>query len=80
MSQLHDSMKADLQYQQEAPQVRIPFAPGSVWVCFSDHGLHGVESGKYMLEQTFHIAPEHQYDPSVSPLAHLSEVMQRPLV
>lgn len=80
MLQLHDCMKADMQYQQEAPQVRMPFPPGSVWVCFSDHALHGVESGKYMLEQTFHIAPEHQYDPSVSPLAHLSEVMQRPLV
>lgn len=80
MLQLHDSMKADMQYQKEAQQVRMPFAPGSVWVCFSDHALHGVESGQYMMEQTFHIAPEKQYDPSVSPLAHLTEVMQRELI
>lgn len=80
MLQLHDCMKADLQYQEEAKQISMPFAPGSVWVCFSDHALHGVESGQYMLEQTFHIAPEHQYDPSVSPLAHLSQVLQRQLV
>ena len=80
MLQLHDNMKADMQYQKEANQVRMPFVPGSVWVCFSDHALHGVESGQYMMEQTFHIAPEKQYDPSVSPLAHLTEVMQRKLV
>ena len=80
MLQLHDSMKADMQYQQEAQQVSMPFAPGSVWVCFSDHALHGVESGQYMIEQTFHIAPEDQYNPNISPLAHLSQVMQRPLV
>ncbi len=80
MLQLHDNMKADMQYQQEAKQVRMPFTPNSVWVCFSDHALHGVESGQYMMEQTFHIAPEKQYDPSISPLAHLTEVMQRKLV
>ena len=80
MLQLHDSMKADMQYQKEAKQVRMPFAPGSVWVCFSDHALHGVESGQYMMEQTFHIAPEKQYNQNLSPLAHLTEVMQRRLV
>lgn len=80
MLQLHDTMKADLHYQHNAPQVRMPFAPGSVWVCFSDHALHGVESGKYMLEQTFHIVPEHQYNPNISPLAHLTQVMQRELI
>ncbi len=73
-------MKADMQYQKEAQQVSMPFAPDSVWVCFSDHALHGVESGQYMLEQTFHIAREHQYDPSLSLLAHLSKVLQRQLV
>lgn len=80
MLQLHDCMKADMQYQKDAKQVRMAFAPGSVWVCFSDHALHGVESGKYMLEQTFHITPENQYNPNISPLAHLSKVLQRQLV
>lgn len=80
MLQLHDNMKADMQYQKTAKQISMPFPPGSVWVCFSDHALHGVESGQYMLEQTFHIAPEQQYDPSISPLAHLSKVLQQQLV
>lgn len=80
MLQLHDNMKADMNYQQQAKQITMPFASGSVWVCFSDHALHGVESGQYMMEQTFHIAPEDQYNPNISPLAHLSQVMQRPLV
>jgi len=38
-----------------------------------------VKSGQYMMEQTFHIAPEDQYNPNISPLAHLSQVMQRSL-
>jgi len=80
MLQLHDNMKADMQYQKTAKQISMPFPPGSVWVCFSDHALHGAESGQYMLEQTFHIAPEQQYDPSISPLAHLSKVLQQQLV
>lgn len=80
MLQLHDNMKADMHYQKTAKQISMPFPPGSVWVCFSDHALHGVESGQYMLEQTFHIAPEQQYDTSISPLAHLSKVTQRQLV
>ena len=80
MLQLHDCMKADMHYQKDAEQISMAFSAGSVWVCFSDHALHGVESGQFMLEQTFHIAPEHQYDPSISPLAQLTEVMQRQLV
>ncbi len=80
MLQLHDAMKADMDYQKNAKQVRMPFPPGSVWVCFSDHALHGVESGQYMMEQTFHIAPEQQYNPKISPLAHLTQVLQRPLI
>ena len=34
MLQLHDGMKADMDYQKNAPQQVVPFPPGSVWVCF----------------------------------------------
>jgi hypothetical protein len=40
MLQFHDRMKLDADYQQHAPQISMPFAAGSVWVCFSDHTLH----------------------------------------
>ena len=80
MLQLHDAMKSDLAYQQTAPQQTVPFAAGSVWVCFSDQTSHAVMSGQYMLEQTLHLPATRQYDPSASPLAVLERLTGRPLV
>ena len=80
MLQLHDGMKADLDYQRNAPQQTVPFAAGSVWVCFSDQTSHAVMSGQYMLEQTLHVPAARQYDPSASPLAVLERLTGRPLV
>ena len=80
MLQLHDGMKSDLDYQKNAPQQTVPFAPGSVWVCFSDQTSHAVESGQYMLEQTLHLPAARQYNPNASPLAILRRLTGRPLV
>ncbi len=80
MLQLHDGMKGDMAYQESAGQVTMPFAAGSVWVCFSDQASHAVMSGQYMLEQTLHLPPEKQYDPTASPLAILSKLTGRQLV
>lgn len=80
MLQLHDGMKGDMAYQESAGQVTMPFAAGSVWVCFSDQASHAVMSGQYMLEQTLHLPPEKQYDPAASPLAILSKLTGRQLV
>jgi hypothetical protein len=80
MLQLHDGMKGDMAYQESAGQVTMPFAAGSVWVCFSDQASHAVMSGQYMLEQTLHLPPEKQYDPTASPLAILGKLTGRQLV
>lgn len=80
MLQLHDGMKADLDYQKNGPQETVPFAAGSVWVCFSDQTSHAVMSGQYMLEQTLHLPPTRQYNPDSSPLAILSRLTGRTLV
>ena len=80
MLQLHDAMKSDLDYQANGPQQRVPFPPGSVWVCFSDQTSHAVMSGQYMLEQTFHLPAARQYNPDSSPLAILSRLTGRTLV
>lgn len=80
MLQLHDGMKSDLQYQKEAPQVAMPFPPGSVWVCFSDQTSHAVMSGQYMMEQTFHLPVAQQYEPDASPLAILTRLTGRTLI
>ncbi len=80
MLQLHDNMKLDEDYQRNAPQLTMPFAAGSVWVCFSDHTLHAAMSGQYMMEQTMHLQPENQYDSTQSPLAILQRLTGRKLV
>lgn len=80
MLQLHDGMKRDLDYQQDAQQVTMPFAAGSAWVCFSDQTSHAVMSGQYMLEQTFHLPLQKQYDRASSPLAILTRLAGRPLI
>ncbi|MES2530573.1 MAG: Kdo hydroxylase family protein [Pseudomonadota bacterium] len=80
MLQLHDAMKADVAYQQNGPQQRVPFPAGSVWICFSDQTSHAVMSGQYMLEQTLHLPAARQYNPESSPLAILSRLTGRPLV
>ena len=80
MLQLHDGMKGDMSYQESAQQVTIPFAAGSVWVCFSDQASHAVMSGQYMLEQTLHLPVDKQYDPSASPLAILTKMTGRELI
>lgn len=80
MLQLHDGMKSDADYQQNAPQEIVPFAAGSVWVCFSDQTPHAVMSGQFMLEQTLHLSAARQYNPDASPLAILSRLTGRTLV
>jgi hypothetical protein len=80
MLQLHDGMKADLDYQRSAAQVTMPFPAGSVWVCFSDQASHAVMSGQYMVEQTLHLPVERQYDPDASPLAILTRLAGRKLI
>ena len=79
MLQLHDGMKRDLDYQQDARQVTMAFPPGSTWICFSDQASHAVMSGQYMLEQTLHLKPLDQYDPDASPLAILARLTGRAL-
>lgn len=80
MLQLHDLMKFDEDYQKNGTQLSMPFAPGSVWVCFSDQATHAVMSGQFMMEQTLYLPPGHEADPQASPLAILTRLMGRPLL
>ena len=80
MLQLHDGMKFDESYQKSGAQVTVPFAAGSVWVCYSDQATHAVMSGQFMMEQTLHLPPGREANPQASPLAILTRLMGRPLV
>jgi len=80
MLQLHDRMKADPAYQQNAPQQTVPFPPGSVWICFSDQTSHAAMSGQYLFEQTLHLPVAGLYDPQSAPVHVLEKLMGRRLV
>jgi hypothetical protein len=80
MLHLHDTMKRDDRYQQEAPQETMDFPAGSVWVCFSDQVVHAAMSGQHMIEQTFHLPVDRQYNPQSSPLAVLTRLAGHPLI
>jgi hypothetical protein len=80
MLNLHDSMKADLDYQKSCPQVTMPFPPGSAWICFSDQTSHAAMSGQYMLEQTFFLPVRAMVQPECAPLGILERLEGRALV
>lgn len=80
MLELHDRVKADLDYQRNSPQRRVELPPGSTWIVFSDQVLHGVMSGRMMLEQTWMLPVDALRTPATSPLRVLERLMGRALV
>ena len=80
MLQLHDTMKADLDYQREAPQLAFAFPSGSTWVCFSDQTPHAAMSGQHLCEQTFHLSVTGLHRPDSAPLRVLERFMGHSLI
>lgn len=79
MLQLHDRMKADLDYQSAARQVQFEFPPGASWMVYTDSVSHAAMSGRYAFEQTFYIPVEGMRDAAKSPLRVLERMMEREL-
>lgn len=79
MLQLHDRMKADLSYQQSAPQTEIQFPPGSTWVVQTDQVSHAAMAGQHLLEQTFYLPVHAMLNPETSPLKVLEKMIGREL-
>ena len=80
MLALHDAMKADMDWQASCPQLTVPFAPGSTWVCYSDQTSHAVMSGQFMLEQTLHLPVAAMREPAHAPLRVLESLAHHALV
>ena len=79
MLRLHDLAKSDAGFQRDSPQTAVDFAPGTTWVVYSDQVPHAAMGGQHLLEQTFHLAPEHQQAPERSPLGRLERLLGRQL-
>jgi hypothetical protein len=80
MLQLHDAMKADMQYQAACPQTELQFMPGSTWVVCTDQVSHAALSGRFMLEQTIMLPVAAMHRPERSPLKVLERLTGRALV
>lgn len=80
MLQMHDAMKADMEYQKNGPQVAVEFPPGSSWICFSDQTPHAAMGGQFMLEQTFLLPVNDMHDPQQSPLKVLESMTSKQLI
>ena len=80
MLQLHDRMKADTDYQANAPQTRVEFPPGSSWIAFTDQVSHAAMAGQFQLEQTLLLPVDAILDEQRSPLRVLERFLGRPLV
>lgn len=80
MLQLHDRMKADLQYQRESEQMDFNFPPGSTWVVYSDLVSHAAMGGQYLMEQTFYLPVTGMQDPARSPQRQLEQLTGRTLL
>lgn len=80
MLNLHDAMKADMEYQRSCDQETMPFPQGAVWICFSDQTSHAVMSGQHMLEQTFFLPVTAMAKPEWAPLGILQRLQGRALV
>lgn len=77
---LHDAMKADTAYQADGPQLEVPFAAGSTWICFSDQTPHAAMSGQFLLEQTYLLPADKMVNPQSSPLKILESLTGKTLL
>jgi hypothetical protein len=80
MLRLHDTMKADLDYQKNAVQRQFEFSAGSTWIAFTDKTSHAARGGQYALEQTFYLPVDAMMNPAQSPLRILEHTLGRRLV
>ncbi len=76
MLQLHDAMKADMDYQQRAEQIVHDFPAGSTWVCYTDQVSHAALAGQHQFEQTFKLSVAKMHDPRTSPLRVLEGLVR----
>ena len=80
MLQLHDLVKADMDYQKNSPQQSVNFMPGTTWIVYSDQVLHAAMSGQYMFEQTFHLPVSGLKNSETAPLRVLEKMLKRSLL
>lgn len=80
MLQLHDKMKADVNYQRTVTQQEVLFAPHTSWIVFTDQVSHAAMGGQFTFEQTFYLPAHSLTKPEQSPLRVLERLLHRALM
>jgi hypothetical protein len=80
MLRLHDMAKLDDTYQAKAAKRRVAFAPGSMWIVYTDSVLHAALAGQHAFEQTYLMAPQAMCDEQKAPVRVLERILGKPLI
>lgn len=80
MLQLHDRMKADVEYQSQVAQRAYDFQAGTTWMAFTDQVSHAAMGGQYALEQTYHLPVGSMLNSSRAPLRILETLLGQELI
>lgn len=80
MLQLHDRMKADMDYQVQAERMKYDFPANTTWAVFTDQASHAAMAGQFMLEQTFYLPVDGMHHPEKSPLKILEKMRGQSLI
>jgi hypothetical protein len=71
MLRLHDFLKRNEQFQEKGRKRVWQFAPGAMWLVFTDTASHAALRGRYALEHSYFVSPEALALPAESPPALL---------
>lgn len=80
MLSLHDNMKFDMNYQNQAASEIIELPALSTWVVYTDCVSHAALRGQHALEQTFYLPVSAMHNPELSPLRVLEKMIKKKLV
>jgi hypothetical protein len=80
MLNLHDTMKADDEYQARVMRNEFHFPPGSTWIVFTDMTSHAAMGGQHLFEQTFYLPVSAMENEAKAPLRVLERLAAGPLI
>lgn len=73
MLQIHNKMKADMNYQQQCRAIPVNFPPGSTWIVYTDLVSHAALAGRFVLEQTYYLPVDKMLNPALAPQAIIQQ-------
>ncbi len=80
MLRFHDWLKANDDFQEHGRKLYWTFAPGSMWLVFTDAVSHAALRGRFALEHSYFVAPHGLLNPELSPAAVLERACGAPVL